>query len=259
MRAGGRRGTVAVICLLLVALAGGCASLGFERPDSLMEEGRQLYLEKKYDEAIAKFERVIELDRTRFLAYVYLARCYIAKSSWGKAIANARLAYQASAGGEDVVATFGEALFGGGLAALTGGQFAEAIADFTEYIRLRPTDAQGYLGAGRAYLASAQYDQALGTLARGLQTDAGGALRSDLLRELLDGGVRAMQRGNIDSAAKLFQEYLRHDSSNAAAYLTMGKAFLQSGDRAQALFHLGRALQLNPSTPEASELLRGLR
>jgi len=224
-----------------------------------MEEGRQLYLEKKYDEAIAKFERVIELDRTRFLAYVYLARCYIAKSSWGKAIANARLAYQASAGGEDVVATFGEALFGGGLAALTGGQFAEAIADFTEYIRLRPTDAQGYLGAGRAYLASAQYDQALGTLARGLQTDAGGALRSDLLRELLDGGVRAMQRGNIDSAAKLFQEYLRHDASNAAAYLTMGKAFLQSGDRTQALFHLGRALQLNPSIPEASDLLRGLR
>jgi tetratricopeptide (TPR) repeat protein len=93
-----------------------------------MEEGRQLYLEKKYDEAIAKFDRVIELDRTRFLAYVYLARCYIAKSSWGKAIANARLAYQASPGGEDVIATFGEALLGGGLAALAGGQFVEAIA-----------------------------------------------------------------------------------------------------------------------------------
>ena len=58
MRAGRRPGTAALICLLLVALAGGCASLGFERPDSLMEEGRQLYLEKKYDEAIAKFERV---------------------------------------------------------------------------------------------------------------------------------------------------------------------------------------------------------
>jgi len=68
-----------------------------------------------------------------------------------------------------------------------------------------------------------------------------------------------MQGGNVDSATRLFQEYLRHDSSNAVAYLTMGKAFLQSGDRTQTLFHLGRALQLNPSTPEATDLLRGLR
>ncbi|MDO8478916.1 MAG: hypothetical protein Q7W02_22505 [Candidatus Rokubacteria bacterium] len=91
--------------LVKASLLGGCAWLGFETADSVMKEGQQLYLDKKYDEAIVKFERVFELDSTRRLAYVYIARCYMAKDSWSKAMSNARLAYQAAPAGEDVVPT----------------------------------------------------------------------------------------------------------------------------------------------------------
>ena len=78
-------------CLVAVAVLAGCAgfSLG-ENVDSLMEEGRQLYAAGRYDEAIAKFERVIEKDRLHWLAYVYLARSYLAKHVWPSAIASAR-------------------------------------------------------------------------------------------------------------------------------------------------------------------------
>src|SRR5439155_27157619 len=103
MTHGSRHAQALLAWALLVSLFGGCASLGLESPDSLMKEGQQLYADKKYDEAIAKFERVIQLDRTQWLAYLYLARCYIAKGTWTKALTNARLAYEAAPGGEDVL------------------------------------------------------------------------------------------------------------------------------------------------------------
>ena len=152
---GRRSREVAVVAWLVIAsLLGGCAWLGFETADSVMKEGQQLYVDKKYDEAIVKFERVIELDSTRWLAYVYIARCYMAKGSWSKAMSNARLAYQAAPAGEDVVPTLTQALWGGGMEALKSGQFREPIPAFTEYLRLRPSDASAYLELGRALMQS---------------------------------------------------------------------------------------------------------
>jgi len=128
----------------------------------------------------------MELDGTRWLAYVYIARCYMAKGSWTKAMSNARLAYQTKPAGQDVVPTLTQALWGGGTETLKSGQFREAISAFTEYLRLRPSDASAYVALGKAYP-------------------------------------------------------------------------VQSGDRSDALRAFLRALQLNPSLPEATELLRGLR
>lgn len=244
---------------LVVSLLGGCAWLGAETPDSLMKEGQQLYLDKKYDAAITKFERVIELDGTRWLAYVSIARCYMAKGSWTLAVTNARLAYEAQPGGEDVMPTFAEALLAGGAAAVRTGQFMKAIADFSEYIGLHPTDAHGYLGVGQAYVGAGRYADAVGAFTRGFQNDRGGALRQELLKGLLDGGARALKQGQAKSAVVLLQKYVQQNPRDAAAYVTLGKALLESGDRSDALGAFGQALQLNPGQPEATDLLRGLR
>ena len=44
-----------------------------------------------------------------------------------------------------------------------------------------------------------------------------------------------------------------------SGYLALGKAYLQSGDRSDALGALLKALELNPSMSEVQELLRSLR
>jgi tetratricopeptide (TPR) repeat protein len=173
-----------VAWVLAVSLLGGCASLGFETPDSLMKDGQQLYLDKKYDEAITKFERVIELDSTRWLAYVYLARCYIAKGSWTKAIDNGRLAYKAAPGGEDVVPTLTQALWGGGTEALKSGKFGEAISALTEYLRLRPADASGYVALGRALMETGDRSGALSAFRQALQLNPGQLDVQELMRGL---------------------------------------------------------------------------
>ena len=260
MRGRRGRGVTVVAWLLITSLAGGCVSLGVtETPDSLMKEGQKLYLDKKYDEAVMKFERVLELDSTRWLAYVYLARCYMAKASFTLAVTNARIAYQAEPGGEDVLRTFSEALLGGGSEALHRGRFTQAVTDFTDYINLHPNEAHGFLGIAQAYAGEDRYADALAAFTRGFERDKSGALRESLLKALLEGGTQALQHGQAKSAVSLLQEYVHEDPGNAAGYLALGKALLAAGYRSDARGALGRALQLNPGQREATDLLGGLR
>jgi cytochrome c-type biogenesis protein CcmH/NrfG len=41
--------------------------------------------------------------------------------------------------------------------------------------------------------------------------------------------------------------------------MALGRAYMQSGDRSDALSAFLKAFQINPCTPEVQELLRGLR
>jgi tetratricopeptide (TPR) repeat protein len=258
----GQRGPVMamVAWLLITSLAAGCAGLAAkETPDSVMKEGQQLYVDKQYDQAIMKLERVIELDNTRWLAYVYLARCYMAKGNLTLAVTNARIAYQAAPGGEDVLQTFSETLLAGGTEALRTGRLTLAVADFTDYISLHPNDARAFLGVAQAYAGEGRYADALAAFTRGFERDRSGAVRESLLKALLDGGTQALHLGQAKSAVALLQEYVQQDPGNAAGYLTLGKALLAAGYRSDARGALGRALQLNPGQREASDLLGELR
>ncbi len=259
---GARRGKrwAVIVCLVVGSMIAGCAGLAlFETPDSLMQQGRELYLAGRYDEAIAKFERVIELDSSRWLAYVYIARCYIAKLAWGSAIVNARKAYQMAPAGEEVVPVFAEALFGGGVAALREAKFSEAIGHLVEYIRLKPTDPQGYLNVGKAYLGTGALGDALAAFVRGLAQGGDPTVRQELIRGLWDGGLQALTRGDPRNAIGFLSEYVRHDPGNSSAFLNLGKAYWQAGDRFQALSAFRRVLELSPGHGEALQFLQGVR
>lgn len=252
---------VAVVAwLLVVSLLTGCAGIApRETPDSVMQEGQRLYAAKKYDEAIARFQRVLELDHGRWPANLYIARSYMAKSNWKLALSHARVAFEAAPDGPDVRTTLAESLLGSGQAALRGGQSTAAIAFFGEYISLTPADGRGYLGAGQAYVGAGRYADALNAFLHGLQRDKSGPRREDLLKGLLDGGTKALQQGEPKSAVLLLQEYVQHDPGNAAGFVILGKALIEAGYRSDARGALSRALQLNPSQAEAGDLLRSLR
>jgi tetratricopeptide (TPR) repeat protein len=245
--------------LLIASLLGGCAWLGFsETPDSLLKDGQQLYLAKKYDEAIMKLERVVELDNTRWPAYLYLARCYMAKGSWTVAISDARLAYQTDPDAEDVEQTLSTALLEGGASALHTDRFTLALTDFTEYARLHPSDPRGYLGIGQADIGAGHYTGALEAFTRGIQNDRIGTVKHDLLQGLLDGGIRALGHGQAKSAVSLLQEYVHENPTNPAAYVVLAKAWLETGSGSNARQAVDRALMLDPHQPEAITLMRSL-
>ena len=74
------RPALSLLLVLVVAFHAGCAGLSvFETAESLIAEGKQLYADKKYDEAVSKFWKALEKDPRAWEAYYYLARSFIAR------------------------------------------------------------------------------------------------------------------------------------------------------------------------------------
>jgi tetratricopeptide (TPR) repeat protein len=103
--------TVGLVALLLLA---GCAGLIADSIDALMKQGIDLFLARKYDEAIAKFLEVVRRDPKFWNAYLYMARSYLGKGSWGDAIASGRKALELAPSSTEVVTSLAEAFLGAG-------------------------------------------------------------------------------------------------------------------------------------------------
>ena len=248
-----------MMVLIAVVLLSGCATLVETTIDALIKQGIELFTAGRYDEAITKFLEVVRRDPTSWTAYLYMARSYVAKASWSDAIASGRKALELAPSSADVIPALAQALLGGGIDALTRGQFSNAASHLTEYITLRPTDANGYLQLGRAFLGTGAWSDALRTIVQGLAQAPDTATRGQLVRGLLDGGTQALTSGNARGAISLLQEYVRHDAGNVSAYVNLGKAYWQDGSLGNALSAFQRVLELNPNNAEALQFLRGRR
>lgn len=236
----------------LVLAAAGCATVvsPAEQIAKLMREGQAALQAKQYDEAIGKYRQVIGIDAKQWVAYLGLARGYIGKAGWAQAVQNARLAHQLSPGGQDVVAVFAEALYGGGIDALKGGRFSEAIGFLVDYVKIQPNLADGYLNLGRAFLGNRDFKGALDAFVRGLAV-AGGTQREELLRGFLDGGKQALSANDLRGAIGFLREYVKADRGNLNAWLDLARASWNAGDRSDALNAFREVLRLSPSNAEA--------
>lgn len=248
-----RRFIGAAALLMLAACAQNPVISLADRIARLLKEALALLQGKKYDEAIAKFTEVVTLDNRNVDGYVGMARAFIGKGAWGDAIASARNAFQIAPAGANVVPVFAEALFGGGVDALKGGRFKDAIGNLGEYIRIQPNNASAYLNVGKAFLGDRQYGQALDAFVRGLGLagQPGAPDRGEFIRSIFDGGTQAFQANDYRSAAGFFREYIKTDRSNVQAYLNLGRSLWNSGERGQAIESFAEVLKLNPGNTEA--------
>ena len=250
-----RRRTWVALLLGFSLLLTGCAGLTLQdQIAGLMKEGEQLYSEKKYDEALDKFGQVILKDPQYWQAYLWAARTFIAKGNWTDAIANGKKAFELSPKGQDVIPVFAEALFGGGSDALRNGRFAESIGHFVEFLKLEPGNARAWLNVGKAYLEQQQFREGLGALVQGLAAGSS-AERSELVGELLHGGLQAFSSGRYRESIDLLKEFLKYDAKDLQAYIGLAKAYWESGDRGDALEAFRKALQIDPRQEEALRYL----
>lgn len=243
------------------ALVAGCAAIpgapGIDDNETLMKEGEELYRAKRYQEAIAKFRAVIARDRTHWRAWFWLCRSYIVLALWGEAIESGRQAFRLSPQGAEVLPTFLQALFGGGLHALNSGNFAESITHFREYLGHNSGNGAAWLNVGKAYLGSKQYGEALQALLKAL--GVAGADRNEVIGTMFSGGTQAFKERDYGSAANLLREYVKQDPRNLQAYLTLAKSYWETGQRGGALEAFTQALKISPTNAEALQYMLKLR
>ena len=133
-------------------------------------------------------------------------------------------------------------------ARLDAGAGDQAIADYTEAIRLNPRDAAAFAGRAQAYQTRANPDAALADFTTAIEI--GGSV-SVAAGYLIGRGHTYLIKGQHDAAIADFTEALRINPKSAAAYNNRGLAYRTKGDADKAIEDYTAAITLNPVYAQA--------
>ena len=128
--------------------------------------------------------------------------------------------------------------------------YAKAIADYTEAIRLDPRDAKAYYSRGLAYDNKGDYDKAIADYTEAIRLDP-----KDAKAYFNRGGIYDDMR-NYDKAIADFTEVIRLDPKSAKAY-SSGRAdtYEHKGDHDKAIRDSIEAIRLDPNCASAHNSL----
>jgi Flp pilus assembly protein TadD len=132
------------------------------------------------------------------------------------------------------------------------GDVAGSYAQFTQAVRLRPSDAAANNGLGAALLAAGRAPQAIPFLQAALKT------RPDYFDAHYNLGNALASGGDFAGALAEFRAAVRLRPEDADAEANLGSALAETGNLKEAREHFERALKLNPNHQLARENLREL-
>jgi len=142
--------------------------------------------------------------------------------------------------------------FNAGMACIDAEQFDEAIAHFSETIRLRPDAADPYAKRGYAYEEKGEHDLAIADYNEALRiapnSDAAYCLR----------GLAYYMKDQYENAFADFNQAIQIDPNKAHYYGYRGITYLEVGDVANANADLQRGLQLDPNDGTVQQLAEAL-
>lgn len=171
-------------------------------------------------------------------------------------------AFLVFAGGIDAqvstTATDARALFDRATAKYERREYDAAIADYNEYLRLRPGDSSGWFNRGLAHyyrsMASpneAGYRRAAADLSEAIKLDpslaAAWRMRGNVHLELL----KVDMKNSRPQAIADFTQAIRLDPRDAAAYRGRGTAYREGAEYQKAIADLNNAIRLDPKDATA--------
>lgn len=162
-----------MLALLLLALAAAPDVLadGAREPEALalLEEGSELFLDRRYTDAEAKLRRAIgtgSLPRKKLaLAWTYLGLTHEKRDDFGQAIA-------AHAKAIEVDPSFEVAWVNKGIAHRKEGELAEAESCYRKAITINPRYAEAWSSLGALHIFRRQAAEAIEALERAVALDA---------------------------------------------------------------------------------------
>ena len=128
-----------------------------------------------------------------------------------------------------------------GNARADAGAAAEAVADFSEAIKLRPNDASSYAGRGRAKLTLGDVSGAIADYTEALR------LTPNSASYFVGRGHARFVQGDLPAAIADFTEAIRLNPKSASAFNRRGLAYRRSGDLARAIDDYTAAITINPA------------
>ena len=132
------------------------------------------------------------------------------------------------------------------------GKLDEAVAQYSEALKIRPEDAAANNALGGALLATGRIDAAISRLNAAIN------VRPDYFDAHYNLGNALAQRGDFQNAISQFRTAVQLSPEDADAEDNLGSALAQTGNFAEAEKHFERALAINPNHQLARENLQQL-
>jgi tetratricopeptide (TPR) repeat protein len=145
---------------------------------------------------------------------------------------------------------YADAYTGRGRAYYMKDWYDEAINDYSAAIHLDSKEPEHYFGRGEAYYDKGWWNEAIDDFTIAIR------LEPNETRYYFNRGLSYKSRGDTELAAQDFEETVKRDPSDFDVLLGLGNIYLTQNP-SKAVYHLKRAIGVNPNSDEAY-YLRGL-
>jgi tetratricopeptide (TPR) repeat protein len=128
---------------------------------------------------------------------------------------------------------------------MANGRLDEAVKQFQEVIRLKPTVALPYNSLGTAYALQEKLDEAMAAFLKAI------ALKPGLAQAHYNLGTAYLHKGQLPEAVTELKTALRLDPADLKAQKTLADALLKTGKAAEALHYCQAVLAADPEDAHA--------
>ena len=128
---------------------------------------------------------------------------------------------------------------------LGNGEWDQAIADFTEAIRLNADDAESYNRRGNAFISKEDYDSAIADFTKAIQ------LNPQHANAYRNRGFAQFRKGYWIEAIDDYNQAIRLDPQQADAYCKLGIVYFEKDDFQRAIVNFNMAIRFNSNNSEA--------
>jgi len=188
----------------------------------------------KFDEAIAQYQKALEITPDYADAHADLGAAFAQKGQVDKAMALYRKALE-------INPNYAEAYYNLGNALVQKGQVDEAMVQYQKALEINPNHAQAHVNIGSVLLLKGQVDEAIAHYQKALE------INPNIAETHYNLGNALLQKGQVDEAIAEYQKALKINPNYAEAHTNLGNALLQKGRVDEAIAHCQKALEINPN------------
>jgi protein O-mannosyl-transferase len=207
-------------------------------PEACNNLGNALLQKGQPDEAMAYFQKALEARPDYAEAHYNLGNALLQKGRVEEAIVQYQTTLQINPGDAKAQVNLGNAL-------VQKGSVDEGIVHYQKALQIDPAFAEAHFNLGSAFLRMGRVDEAVAEYQTALK------IKPDYAEAQNNLGSALLQKGRVDEAITEYQKALQSSPEYAEAHYNLGSAFLRMGRVDEAIAHYQKALEINPDYVDA--------